>query len=61
MSLVNTDCILIQKADMDAYVKYQVSVLEVERGRLERALLPGPHVICGTRSLSVSGILPEKI
>merc|ERR1711942_557239 len=35
------------------------SVLEVERGRLETALSPGPRVICGTRSLSVSGILPE--
>ena len=61
MSLINTGCILIQKADSDAYVKYQDSVLEVKRGRLEIALSPGPRVICGTRSLSVSGILPERV
>ena len=48
-------------AGVDAYVKYQISLLEVERGRLEIALLPGLRVICGTRSLSVSGILPEKM
>ena len=35
MSLINTGCILIQKADSDAYVKYQDSVLEVKGGRLE--------------------------
>ena len=61
MSLINTGCILIQKADSDAYVKYQDSVLDVERGGLGTALLPGLRVICGTRSLSVSGILPEKM
>ena len=61
MCLVNTGCILIQKTDMDAYVKHQVSVLEVKRGRLERALSPGPRVICGTCSLGVSGILLEKM
>ena len=56
---INMGCILKQKADMDAYVKYQGSLLEVKRGRLETALLPGPRIICGTRSLGVSGILPE--
>ena len=61
MCLVNTGCILIQKADMDAYVKYQVSVLEVERGRLESTLLPGLRVICGTPSLGVFGKLPENM
>ena len=48
-------------ADMDANVRCQLSPLEVERGRLEIALSPGLHVICGTRSLDVSGILPEKM
>ena len=61
MSLVNTGCILIQKAEMDAYVKYQVSVLAVEQGRLEKALSPGLHVVCGTRFLSVSRLLPKKM
>ena len=42
MSLINTGCIL-QKANSDAYVKYQDSVLEAKRGRLEIALLPGPR------------------
>ena len=60
MYLVNTGCIFKKMADMDAYVRYQVFVLEVERGRLGTALSPGPRVICGTRSLGVSGILPEK-
>ena len=60
MSLINTSCIL-QKADSEFYVKYQDSVLEVKRGRLEIALLPGLRVICRTCSLSVSGILPEKM
>jgi len=46
---------------MDANVKYQGSLLEVKRGRLETALLPGPRVIYGTRSLGVSGILPERM
>ena len=46
---------------MDACVKYQISLLEVERGRLEITLSPGLHIICGTRSPSVSGILPEKM
>merc|ERR1712033_103591 len=57
--LVNMGWILTQKADMDACVKYQGSLLEVKRGRLETALLPGPRIICGTRSLGVSGILLE--
>jgi len=48
-------------ADVDANVRCQLSPLEVERGRLEIALSPGLHVICGTRSLDVSGILPEKM
>ena len=48
-------------ADMDASVMYQFSPLEVERGRLEIVLSPGLHVVCGTRFLSVSGILPEKM
>ena len=48
-------------ADMDANVRCQLSPLEEERGRLEIALSPGLHVICGTRSLNVSGILPEKM
>ena len=48
-------------ADMDANVRCQLSPLEVERGRPEIALSPGLHVICGTRSLDVSGILPEKV
>ena len=60
MSLINTGCIL-QKADSDVYVKYQDSVLEVKRGRLEITLSPGPRVIYGTRSLSVSGVLPERV
>ena len=60
MSLINTGCIL-KKADSDVYVKYQDSVLEVKRERLGIALLPGPRVICGTRSLSVSGVLPERV
>ena len=38
MSLVNMGCILTQKADMDACVKYQGSLLEVKQGRLETAL-----------------------
>ena len=59
MSLVNMGCFLTKKADMDACVKYQGSLLEVKRGRLETALLPGPRIICGTRSLGVSGVLPE--
>ena len=59
MSLVNMGCFLTTKADMDAYVKYRISLLEVKRGRLEMALLPGQRTICGTRSLGVSGILPE--
>ena len=61
MYLVNMGCTLTQKADMDAYVKYQGSLLEVKRGRLETALLPGPRIICGTRSLGVSGILPGRM
>merc|ERR1712082_590196 len=48
-------------AGMNANVIYQISLLEVERGKLEIALLSGLHVICGTRSLSVSGILPDKM
>ena len=48
-------------AGVDAYVTYQVSLLEVEQGRLEITLLPGLHVICGIRSPGGSGILPEKI
>ena len=48
-------------AGVDAYVTYQVSLLEVERGRLEITLLPGLHVICGTRSPGGSRILPEKM
>ena len=52
---------LKQRADVDTYVKYQVSLLEVERGRLQIALSPIPRVICGTRSLGVSGILPERM
>ena len=48
-------------ADVDANVRCQLSPLEVERGRLEIALSPGLHVICGTRSLDVSEILPEKM
>ena len=59
MSLANTDCTLKQRADVDAYVKYHVSLLQVERGRLEITLLPIPRAICGTRSPSVSGVLPE--
>ena len=38
-----------------------LSPLEEERGRLEIALSPGLHVVSGTRFLSVSGILPEKM
>ena len=60
MSLINTSCIL-QKADSDVYVKYQDSVLEVKRGRLGITLSPGPRVICGTRFLSVSGVLLERV
>ena len=60
MSLINTGCIL-QKADSDAYVKYQDSVLEVKRGRLGITLSPGPRVIYGTRFLSVSGVLLERV
>ena len=48
-------------ADVDANVKCQLSKLEVKRGRLEIALSPGLHVICGTRSLDVSEILLEKV
>ena len=46
---------------MDANVKYQGSLLEVKQGRLETTPLPGPRVICGTRSLGVSEILPERM
>ena len=46
-------------AGMDA--NYQISLLEVERGRQRIALSPGLHVICGTRFLDVSGILLEKM
>ena len=60
MSLINTSCIL-QKADSEFYVKYQDSVLEVKRGRLGITLSPGPRVICGTRFLSVSGVLLESV
>ena len=60
MSLINTSCIL-QKADSESYVKYQDSVLEVKRGRLGITLSPGPRVICGTRFLSVSGVLLERV
>ena len=48
-------------SDMDANVRCQFSPLEKERGRLETTLSPGLHVICGTRSLDVSGILLEKM
>ena len=48
-------------ADMDASVICQLSPLEEERGRLAIALSPALHVVCGTRSLSVSGILMEKM
>ena len=60
MSLINTGCIL-KKADSDVYVKYQDSVLEVKRERLGITLSPGPRVIYGTRSLSVSGVLLERV
>ena len=60
MSLVHMGCTLKQRADVDAYVKYQDSVLDVERGKLETALSPILRLICGTRSLGVSGILPER-
>ena len=46
---------------MEASVICQLFPLEEERGRLEIAHSPGLHVICGTRFLSVSGILPEKM
>ena len=46
---------------MDANVKYQGSLLEVKQGRLETTPLPGPRVICGTRSLGVSEVLPERM
>ena len=39
----------------------QFSLLEVERERLEITLSPGLHIICGTRSPNVSGILQEKM
>jgi len=46
---------------MDVSVICQLFPLEEERGRFEIALSPGLHVVCGTRFLSVSGILPEKM
>ena len=61
MSLVNMGCILKQMADMDAYVKYQGSLLEVKRGGLETALLPGPRIICETLSLGVRNIAGKDV
>ena len=45
---------------MDADLLFQTSLLEEKLGKLEITHMPGPHVICGTLSQSVSVILLGK-